>query len=637
MGEKSVLAGNSDTERKAFTRHLLNDIKALEEMLRSGMFETGIQRIGAEQEFCLVDSSWRPAPLSIEVLERINDSKYFTTELARYNIEINLDPIEFTGDCFEKMEGQLRELLEKAKGAAKDFDARILLTGILPSIRRSELELDYMTPHPRYQALNEVMTQAKGGEFEFHISGTDELITRHNTVLFEACNTSFQIHLQTEPDQFVSQYNWAQAVSGPLLAAMTNSPLLLGKRLWAETRIALFQQSLDLRQPSVQSRESSPRVYFGEHWMENSVIESFQEDIARYKLLIGTPLKENSWDVLKEGGIPKLKALMTHNGTIYKWNRPCYGVTNGKPHLRIEARYIPAGPTVVDEMANTAFWLGVMRGMPEKYANVSEIMDFDDAKRNFFRAARMGVGTQFKWIGGKKVAANDLILNEMIPIAREGLEKANIQDKDINRYLGIIEARVREERTGAHWLIETYESLKKERGKDEAIVCVTAGSYNRQETGSPVHEWDMARPEEGGSWLNRFHRVDQIMSTDLFTVQEEDLMDLVGNIMVWRKIRHLPVENHSGELVGLVTSGLMMHYLCEDRTEDVRDLSVGEVMIKDIVSINPEASTRDAMKLMRQKNVGCLPVIKDKQLVGIVTEFDFVKVMDQLFDELLKD
>ncbi|MGD1847743.1 MAG: CBS domain-containing protein [Salibacteraceae bacterium] len=633
MGEQDVTLAESRQERQKFIRHLLNDVKALDRMLEAGQFETGIQRIGAEQEFCLVDRSWRPAPLSSEVLQHLNDD-HFTTELAKFNIEINLDPLEFKGDCFHQMETQLNQLLEKANFACSKEDAKVLLTGILPSIRRSDLELENLTPNPRYLALNEVMTQLKGGEFEFHISGTDELITRHNTVRFEACNTSFQVHLQVDPDDFVAQYNWSQAISGPLLAAMTNSPLLLSKRLWAETRIALFQQSLDLRQLAHQNREGSPRVFFGEHWVDGSVAEVIKEDVSRYKLLLSAPLEEESLKVLDAGQIPKLTALKLHNGTIYKWNRPCYGVMNGKPHLRIESRYIPAGPTVLDEMANTAFWLGCMRGMPEEYRDIAKHLEFDDAKRNFFRAARMGIGAQFKWMGGRQLPSQEVLLKEMLPIAREGLSKVNIDPTDIDRYLGVIEERVSKQRTGAHWLVDSFEKLKKVGTRDEAIVSLTAGHYNRQITGLPVHEWDLAGAEEGGNWSNRFQRIDQIMSTDLFTVQEDDLLELVTNIMTWRKIRHLPVENDAGELVGLVTTGGLLRKINENPKLQDENIVVKDCMATQLFTVTPETLTKEALKLMRENSISCLPVVRNQQLIGIVTEYDFARILEHLFEEL---
>jgi hypothetical protein len=359
---------------------LINDIKALDKMVADGILERDIQRIGAEQELCLLDKSYRPAPIAMGVLKDLNDS-HFTTEHSQYNLEINLDPLEFKGKCLSTMEKTLKNYLVKVEDVVKHHEGFIIMVGILPTIRRSDLNLENLTPLPRYQLLNEVLNKLRGGQpYEFRIEGTDELMTKHNSIMFEGCNTSFQVHLQVSPDVFVNSYNWAQAIAGPVLAAATNSPMLLGKRLWQETRVALFQQSVDTRRSSYDLREKSSRVTFGNQWVKKSITEIFQGDMARYRALIGAGVKENSLEMMDKGEIPTLQALQMHNGTVYRWNRPCYGITDGKPHIRIENRILPAGPTVADEIANAAFWLGLMNGISTEYSDIASAMDFDDAK-----------------------------------------------------------------------------------------------------------------------------------------------------------------------------------------------------------------------------------------------------------------
>ena len=245
MAEHSLNINDKET-RLEFIKHLLSDIKALELLVEQGLIESNIQRIGAEQEFCLVTDNWRPSKKGADILEAIDDS-HFTTELARYNLEINLDPFELQGDCFSRVEHQLKTLLAKAKEAANKYDNKVVLTGILPTISKIELEFDYMTPQPRYWAMNKMMKAHKGTDFELRLRGVDELSIIHDTVLFEACNTSFQMHLQISPEDFIASYNWAMAISGPVLGICANSPLLLGRELWSENRIALFQQSIETR------------------------------------------------------------------------------------------------------------------------------------------------------------------------------------------------------------------------------------------------------------------------------------------------------------------------------------------------------------------------------------------------------
>ena len=209
------------------------------------------------------------------MLTALND-QHFTTELAKYNLELNLDPIELKEKAFEKMEQQLRLLMGRAETEADKRNMHIILTGILPTITPRHIEFGHMTPNPRFEELNRVMREHKGGDFELNIQGVDQLITKHDSIVFEACNTSFQTHLQIEHTEAVAQYNWAQAISAPVLAVCANSPLLLGKELWAETRIALFQQSIDIRSGSTLIREQQPRVTFGTRWVRESISEIFK-------------------------------------------------------------------------------------------------------------------------------------------------------------------------------------------------------------------------------------------------------------------------------------------------------------------------------------------------------------------------
>jgi len=630
MGEMNVYVVETKDQRKKFVSAILKDMQALEIMLERGMFETGTTRIGAEQEFCFVDKNLRPCMIGLEVLAELKD-EHFTTELAKFNLEANLDPLVFTGDALSQLESDLRGLLGKADEIAQAKGARVLLTGVLPTIIKDDLEFKNITPFERYKALNDAMIKYRGGDFEFHIKATDELITKHNTMLFEACNTSFQIHLQINTDEFVDKYNWAQAIAGPVMAATTNSPLLFGKRLWDETRIAVFEQTVDLKNQRNPEREQKSRVDFGTDWLKESVTEIFQYDVSYYRLLLASEIKEDALEMLKEGKIPKLKALSLHNGTIYKWNRPCYGITNGKPHLRIENRYIPAGPTIIDEIANTAFWLGLMEGMPDDIDQISEQLDFDNAKLNFHKAAQMGLSAQFRWTDGKVHTAENLLMDQLIPMSRAGLKKMRIDEKDIERYINVIEQRVKKHQTGSIWLVQSFNKLRKSGNVEEAVIAVTAGMLKRQYTGTPVHEWDYPTKKESGSWANKYKYVHQVMSKELYTVQEDDLVELVSNLMNWRKIHHVPVENEEGEVVGIISAGDIIKYYCKQSDENI---TVDDIMIKNPVTVTAQMGVAEALKIMRKSNLGCLPVVKDKKLIGILTEFDFVYMAEYLFDEL---
>jgi len=341
MGSHEIQPLHRSEDLRVFMRCLLADLRALEQMLESGMIEAGVRRIGAEQELVFVDDHARPAPVALEVLEDLDDP-CFTTELARFNLEFNLDPMSFGGLCLSELEGQLDARLDEARAAAARHGAEPILAGILPTLQKSDLTLDNMTPKPRYKALNDTLTRLRGSAYEFRFTGTDELIIKHDSVMLESCNTSFQVHFQVSAEEFPRFYNAAQAVAGPTLAAAVNSPLLFGRRLWKETRIALFQQALDTRAAGLQLQERRPRVSFGSSWVRRCVTEIFQEDIARFRVLLGRAVDEDPLAVLADGRIPPLTALQLHNGTVYRWTRPCYGITDGKPHLRIENRILPS-------------------------------------------------------------------------------------------------------------------------------------------------------------------------------------------------------------------------------------------------------------------------------------------------------
>ncbi|GAB4243290.1 MAG: glutamate-cysteine ligase family protein [Ekhidna sp.] len=618
MGNQIVKPAASAEVRASFIRHLLNDVKCLELMLERGLIESGISRIGAEQEFCLISKNWRPQNNANEILEAIDDP-HFTNELARFNLEINLDPVALKGDCFNQVEKQLRTLLKKAEIAAEQRDAFILLTGILPTISKTELSLDYMTPKPRYWSLNEMVKGLRGDDFQLHIKGVDELHVKHDSVLMEACNTSFQLHLQVDPDEFIEHYNWAQAISGPILGICTNSPLLLGRELWNETRIALFQQSIDTRQASYALKDQVSRVSFGDAWEKGSIAEIYKNEIAQHKILLSREIHSDSLQSLENGDIPKLKALNVHNGTIYRWNRPCYGATKNSAHLRIENRYIPSGPTIIDQMANFAFWVGLMKGKTAAYGDITNQMDFLDAKANFIKAARTGKQSVMFW-KDRMVSVRDLVTRELLPIAYDGLAKMEIDKETAERLLSIIDRRA-EGQTGAQWSIRNYRKLKKATRKDDALLALTKYMYRYQQKDQPIHEWPEV-PDKPSTHEHATH-VEHIMSTRLFTVQEDDLAELATQLMQWKDIHHVPVECKNGEICGLLTWTHMQRFKADQSSSE--DATVRDIMTRDVILSYPEMPIQEAINIMKQNEIGCLPVVYNQHLVGIVTIKDIIE------------
>ena len=626
MGQKTVKADHQQQDLRVFTRRLLADLQALEQMLEEGRIEGGPLRIGAEQELFLVDGDWRPAPLAPAILAELADP-HATSELGRFNLELNLDPLVMEGDCLARLEAQLRDLLERTRRAAARHGAEAILTGILPTLDKADLTLENMSPEPRYRALNDALTSLRGERYQIRIKGSDELYLAHDNIMVEACNASFQVHFQVAPADFAARYNAAQAVAGPVLAAAANSPLLFGKRLWRETRIALFQQSIDTRTPSAHLREQRPRVSFGQGWVADSILEIYREDVARFRVLVAGGEEEDPFIALGAGRPPSLAALCLHNSTVYRWNRPCYGISEGRPHLRIENRILPAGPTVVDEVANAAFWFGLIRGVTDRYGDIARTMPFDDAKENFQAAARLDLAAQFAWPERGSLPAGELILGELLPLARQGLLAMTIRPGDADRYLGVLEERVRSGRTGAQWLLDSYAGLGEEGGRLERLSVLVAAAAARQRRGEPVHAWPLARPDEtGGGKPPR--TVGQVMTTELFTVHEDELVDLVAHIMHWQHIRHVPVEDQEHRLVGLVTPRSLLRLVRNDLGTPAggadEPIPVRSIMEREVVTVGPDAPGREAVDLMRRRGIGCLPVVDgERRLVGIVTERDF--------------
>ncbi len=620
---------------RTFTKALLTDLQALETMLDRGMIESGIRRFGCEQELFLVNKAWCPAPVSVEVLERIDDPA-FTTELARFNLEINLEPRELKGKCFTWLEERITELVGVVQEAARAEDAEVVLSGILPTLSKSDLSLDNITPRERYHALNDALTKMRGGTYRLRIEGTDELHIEHDSVMLEACNTSCQVHLQVDADDFARLYNVSQLAIGPVLASCVNSPLLFGRRLWAETRIALFQQSLDTRSSSVHLRDLSPRVRFGDSWVESSVSELFQRDIAAFRVLIAQEIDEDPFEMLERGEVPLLKALQLHNGTVYRWNRPCYGVGGGKPHLRIECRALPAGPTIRDEVANAVFWIGLVLGMAEEYGDVTKRIDFDDAKSNFLAAARHGLSAGFHWVDGESIPAPRLINETLIPLARQGLA-GSVDSSDIDTYLGLIEERVASRQTGTIWAIKSLSAMKGQGTRGERLTALTAATWHRQAEGKPGHEWALAEISEAGEWQRKYMKIEQYMTTSLFTVQEDELVEMVAFLMDRKQIRHVPVEDAEHRLVGLVSYRSILRMVSEMGRGATDTSPVKMIMEEDPVTVEPETTTLEALELMRKHKVSCLPVCKNGKLVGLVSERDFMPLAYQLLGERLAE
>ncbi len=636
MGEQNVEERADESTRQAFMKSLLEEVRALEAMLDKGMLESGVSRIGAEQEMFLIDQAQKPALTALDVLDVIDDDR-FTHELGLFNIEANLSVQEFNSDCLSRMEAEAQEVYAMARKAAHSCDSEIALVGILPTLTMKNLGLDSMVPTPRYFALNDAVMALRGGDLQFTINGIDQLVVKHDNLMLEACNTSFQVHFQVSPEDFSKLYNIAQTITGPLLAAAVNSPILLGKRLWHETRISVFEYSIDARSTTHQTRGLKPRVHFGDHWVDDSVTEIFKEDIARFRVILTTETEDDPLAMVAQGIAPKLKALCLHNGTVYRWNRPCYGVHNGVAHLRIENRVIPSGPTIVDEIANTAFFVGMMAGMADKYDDIRELITFDDIKTNFMAAARDGIRAQMNWFGDTHMPAKELILKQLLPLAEKGLRKNGVDKKDIKRYLGVIRERVATRSTGSRWALESLNNMKGRGTEDQRLRCLVSSMVEQQVEGRPITHWKLAEFCEQQNWRDSYLKVSQFMATDLFTVRPDDIVDFAATLMDWRHVLHVPVEGDDGELVGLVSPRALLRLVATGRVGGEHKVTVEEIMNRNPVTVNSDATTVEAIRVMRDKQVACLPVVDDGKLQGLITEHDLLVVSSHLLERYLDE
>lgn len=636
MGEQNVKLHTSEENRQAFMKSLLDEVHALQDMLDRGMIESGKRRIGAEQEMFIVNRAFQPANRALDILDTIEDPR-FTHELGLFNLEANLGVQEMDRHCLRRLEAEAQEIYRIARESAAEVGCDIALVGILPTLSLEHLGLESMVPTPRYHALNDALLALRGKDFQFTINGIDQLTLKHDNVMLEACNTSFQVHLQVEPADFARMYNLAQVITAPLLAAACNSPVLLGHRLWHESRIAVFEHSVDARSEAHQARGLKPRVHFGDNWVSESVVEIFKEDIARFRIILTTETEDDPLGMVARGEAPRLNALRLHNGTVYRWNRPCYGVHNGVAHLRIENRVIPSGPTVLDEIANAAFFYGMMSGMAESVDDIRSRLHFAEVKANFLAAARDGIRAQLNWVDDTFLTAKELVLQQLLPLAREGLQAAGIDDDDAQRYLDVIEQRVTRRRTGARWILESSENMRGNGTQDQRMRCLVSSMIEQQSTGQPIHEWVLAEFCEELDWRESYRHVSQFMATDLYTVRPDDIVDFAASLMDWQQVRHIPVEGDDGKLVGLVSHRALLRLVANGSLGGEHKVTVREIMNPDPITVSPDTTTVDAIRLMREEKVACLPVVRGGKLVGLLTEYDLIVVSSRLLERYLDE
>lgn len=482
-------------DRQRYRAQIQRCLDALARMLAGDPFSSHRQQIGLEIELNLVDDDLDPAMANAAVLEKIADPA-FQTELGQHNIEINLRPRPLAGDEALQLERELRSALDAADEKARTAGAGLVMIGMLPTLRREHFDLRWLSVNPRYTALNEQIFAERREEMMLDIEGVgldaavpERLLTYTNTILPESACTSVQLHLQVVPGEFAAHWNAAQCLAGVQVALAANSPFLLGKALWQETRIPLFQQATDTRAPELRNQGVRPRVWFGERWI-TSIFDLFEENVRYFSPLLPETEDEDPLAVLDAGTAPSLAELRLHNGTVWRWNRPIYDVVDGVPHLRIENRVLPAGPTVLDVMANAAFFYGALRALTEHERPVWTQMSFLAAEENLYAGARHGMDAELYWPGVGWAPPDELVLRKLLPLAHDGLRSHGVSDAARERYLGVIEQRCITRRTGSGWQRDTVRALAERAGdRSPALVGMLERYVEHMHSNEPVHTW----------------------------------------------------------------------------------------------------------------------------------------------------
>jgi hypothetical protein len=491
MGVEIPREDFTDADRSRFAARLTEGLEALALLFARPGFGLGPATLGAELELCLVDAGGRPLPVNRAVLARSLDPRV-GLELDRFNLEVNARPVRFAGRAFRALAAELADALAAVSRAAAPLGARPIAIGILPTLAARDLRPGVLSDSRRYRALSAALRRLRQEPFRIQIDGPDPLDELCDDVTFDGAATSLQVHLRVEPAAFAATFNAAQIATAPVLAAAGNSPLFLGHRLWAETRVALCRQAIDERIASAEEDWRPGRVSFGHGWVRRGAHELFAESVALHAPLLPLVGSEDPLAVARDGGTPALEELRLHHGTVWPWNRAVYDPAGGG-HLRIELRALPAGPSVVDMAANAAFLVGLTLALAPDADRLVHTLTFGQARRNFYEAARVGLDADLLWPSPRPPSPRLVSAAQLIPQllrrALEALVRAGVEQDEAKTLLGIVAARVAERRTGARWQLETLAALERDAPREEALRELVVRYLGHAASGRPVHEW----------------------------------------------------------------------------------------------------------------------------------------------------
>ncbi|MCK5262497.1 MAG: glutamate--cysteine ligase [Gammaproteobacteria bacterium] len=476
MGEEIKYSRFNKSDYQQFVSRLEEETRLVKGWFENRQFSLSPLMAGYELESWLINKSGNPVALNEEFLNQANNA-LLSPELAKFNIELNVEPEPLTNKVLSSFEYKLDKLWQQCSTTAESLDSNILGIGILPTLRDSDLTIKNISLLDRYRALNEqVLRQRNGLEIELNINGTEHLHVSHKDVMLEAAATSLQIHIQVPQDVATRYYNASILLSAPMVAVSANSPCLFGKRLWQETRIPVFEQAVPAGGYGGAASGPVQRVSFGTGYARESIYECFLENLEHFPVLL---------PVHYQADISEIKHLRLQNGTIWRWNRPLIGFDEDKkPHLRIEHRVCASAPSTIDNIANIAFYYGLVH----YYATADEAPEhsilFADAKNDFYRSAQLGLKHKTSWLNGNNDTLQNIILDKLLDQAETGLYKLGISQQDAKRYLSVIEQRVEQNKTGSEWQLNFLNAHQDDRAR------LTLNYLKNQKTGQPVHEWD---------------------------------------------------------------------------------------------------------------------------------------------------
>ena len=497
MGDEIGSSQFSDEDYQAYYAQLEIETLTLEKKFNEKKLSSISNYCGLEQEAWILNSDNFPVPENQFLLDSLNNS-LLSPELAQFNIELNVTPQLLTSDGLSKMQSELEALWNLCDSKLQKKNLHMEMIGILPTVRDAELIVKNMSSMKRYRALNEQVLKSRNGEaLSLNIVGIEHLKSTHNDVMLESAATSLQLHRQIESDSSARYYNTAIILSAITVAISANSPLLFGKQLWEETRIPLFEQAVDVGGYGNAMHGPIKRVSFGSGYVRNSIFECFSENLEHYPVLL--PVKLDKAD-------NKFPYLRMHNGTIWRWNRPIIGFDeDGTTHLRIEHRVMSAGPTIIDEISNAAFFYGLQEFFANHPVQAEKLLSFSEAKNNFYTAAQHGIESKINWpsLDNKKlvkISIRKLIKTELLQCSRQGLESLGIDKHDIDRYLEVIEGRVSTGQTGSAWqksyllsngFRENISDLDASDGNMDVMKSLIEAYSKNRLIGNPVHMWPL--------------------------------------------------------------------------------------------------------------------------------------------------